>query len=1270
MKRSILIAIALIFGLGLLFLLQGFHDRGRAGEPSQTAQDDRSPRQDGQASFVVVGEPVLALPAIDLAAAEQDMREREELGVHRFATPVEVDLHPDNAGVWTRLEDGRERWELTLESPNAVSLNFGFARYHMPAGGELILLDDAGWQPWRSFTAADNEAHGELWTPIVAGAAATLRVTLPQGARDGLLLQLASVNQGFRGWKKIDHGKIGGDTSGSCNIDVVCDANDLATIGPLIEPFRDQIRSVGAYTLNGIDTCSGALIANTSGDSKPYFLTADHCGVSSGNASSMICYWNFENPGCRAPGSSASGSAGNGPLNQFNSGAIFRADYTPSDMTLVEFDDPINPAHNLFFSGWDRSGNNAATSTGIHHPAVAEKRISFELQPTSITSYFGTNSPGDNSHLRVADWDHGTTEGGSSGSPLFDENKRIIGQLHGGNAACGNDEPDWYGRVFTSWEGGGSPSTRLRDWLDPINSGVVSLDGRNNDETLSIADASITEGDAGTSIMSFPITLNPASMQQVSFEVFTQNGSASAPADFNGFTAFPVVLQPGQTQQVIHVAISGDTVAESNETFTVRLQNPVNAVISDGVAVGTILNDDFDQAPVVTSPLTAYGLENTPFTYQITAQNTPTSFAIGNAPAGMVVDGSTGLVQWPNPVEGTYTFQIQAANPAGGTSETVMISVAPDSLLTAVDNDSLTIESGSDWVLQTNVTHDGIDAAQSGLITHTQTSQVSFVITGPDELTFWWKVSSEQGYDFLRSNLDGTQQGQISGEVDWMPGNVTIPAGVHTVSFEYVKDTSVSLGQDAGFIDELLLSSQSPAPIITGARDASGLQDIPFNLQISATGNPTSFSATNLPPGLAINNNGLISGFPSVQGVYPVGLVASNAFGVGTRKIVVTIFSPVEEGADTVGLNWTVIGIKPWYTQTNTTHDGVDAVQSGEIGDGEFSQMGVTVQGPGTFSWWWQVSSESGFDTLQVAVDGVVQSNLTLSGAVAWKQEVLVIPVGFHQVSWTYSKDGGVSVGDDAGWVDEVSFVSANRLIGDAVDAPDLEWMTGGDTAWFAQTTTSHDGIDAAQSGAIGDNQRSWLQTSVQGPGSVQFWWRNDSASGDGLQFMLNAVAATNLSGTTTWQLVELPLVPGFNSLRWDYVKDGATTNGTDAAWLDAVSLGGYAGWIDQSLGTAAVFSADPDGNGLSNLSEYGLTDIVNGQFTSEFFMVEMPKPSWNPIGLIYHLELADDLVLQNWSTNNTEMMEDTATFFRARDVRPAGSLLQQFFRIRVEPAP
>jgi hypothetical protein len=127
------------------------------------------------------------------------------------------------------------------------------------------------------------------------------------------------------------------------------------------------------------------------------------------------------------------------------------------------------------YGGWDRSGAAPSSATTVHHPNGDEKRISFENDPVTVTSYYGTASPGDGTHLRVADWDLGTTEGGSSGSPLFDAAQRVVGQLHGGDAACGNDLPDWYGRFSASWSGGGTSATRLSDWLDPTSTGATTL---------------------------------------------------------------------------------------------------------------------------------------------------------------------------------------------------------------------------------------------------------------------------------------------------------------------------------------------------------------------------------------------------------------------------------------------------------------------------------------------------------------------------------------------------------------------------------------------------------------------------------------------------------------------------------------------------------------------------------------------------------------------------------------------------------------------------
>jgi hypothetical protein len=386
----------------------------------------------------------LVLTPVDKAAAAQDDTARERAGdPYRFALPAEVSIDPARSAAWEALPGGISRWQLVVECPGSTSLNLGFSRFRLPWGGRLEVAGHV-------FTAVDNAGHGQLWTQIVPGDVLTVTLTLPSDRRDNFDLELASVGRGYRGLQE--------DKSGACNIDVVCEEGD---------DWRADIRSVGVYTVNGTWKCTGAMVNNTAQDGAPLFLTAQHCNVTAVSAPSVVVYWNFESPVC--------GQQGGGSLDEFQTGAIWRASYGTSDATLVELEETPDPAFGVTYAGWDARGAAPTSATTIHHPSTDEKSISFEYDPLSITGYL-SSAPGDTSHLRIADWDLGTTEHGSSGSPLFDPAHRIVGQLHGGDAACGNNLPDWYGRFSVSWTGGGDPTSRLRDWLDPGTSGVTVLD--------------------------------------------------------------------------------------------------------------------------------------------------------------------------------------------------------------------------------------------------------------------------------------------------------------------------------------------------------------------------------------------------------------------------------------------------------------------------------------------------------------------------------------------------------------------------------------------------------------------------------------------------------------------------------------------------------------------------------------------------------------------------------------------------------------------------
>jgi len=513
-----------------------------------------------------------ALPVDRAAAMSEDVGRAEADQPPRFALPQVVDLTPENAGTWEDLDGRFVMWRLRVNAPGALSLNLGFTAYRLPKGGRLSLyptdvkdFDDP--RGVRVFTSLDNEDHGQLWTPVVVAEDIMVELVLPVEARHDYELTLGSVNRGYRFFGETLE-QMQQDKAGTCNIDVICAEGD---------DWRLEINSVGVISTGGSTFCSGGMLNNTAADGTPYFLTANHCGINTGNAASLVVYWNFQSPVC--------GAQSGGSLLEFQTGAVFLATGATSDFTLVELDDPVNAAHEVSFAGWNRSTANPTSATAIHHPNTDEKSISFEYQATTTTSYYGTAVPGDGSHLRITDWDVGTTEPGSSGSPLFDQNHRVVGQLHGGDAACGNDASDWYGRLSTSW-------SSISSWLDPLGSGAMTADTYAPwSDGLSVAgSAFLPEGNAGGPFTpsSFGFVINNASVYPVSYTavddaLWTDIANASGTIAAGGQATVTVSLNAAANAQPNGIqdrtlTITNTTDGLGNTTRPIRLTVGVPAL--------------------------------------------------------------------------------------------------------------------------------------------------------------------------------------------------------------------------------------------------------------------------------------------------------------------------------------------------------------------------------------------------------------------------------------------------------------------------------------------------------------------------------------------------------------------------------------------------------------------------------------------------------------------------------------------------------------------
>ena len=524
-------------------------------------------------------------PQKNAALLEAEMQRRGPGIAPRFAVNLETDISPNTHGKWEQLANGNALWRLRIISKGAKSLNLGFTKYMMPRGGSLILYSPDQKQVMGPFTPADNEEHEQLWTPVLDGDELVIEVQVPAAQKDQLELALKYVNHDFVGFSQM--------ASGSCNLDVICGAADGWEI---VDAYRDIIQSVAVISTGGSTFCTGFLVNNARQDCTPYFMTANHCGINNGNAPSLVAFWNYFNSTCRQPGTPQSGAIGNGSKSDFNTGSIWRSGWGASDFTLVELDDPVSETSNAFFAGWSAE-DIAPTDTviTIHHPNTQEKRISFEFDDTFVANYSGGSTPpppnANGSHIVIPDWDIGTTEGGSSGSPLFNNQKRVVGQLHGGVASCSNNSYDAFGRFARSWIGNGTASTGLKNWLDPDDTGIIVLDGR-------------AAMQCSFFVMATPAMVAICAPDTVQFDIsVSPNFQATVELSVNNLSAGLIA-----TFDTIHVAPGGSTVLTITNTGGVA-SGDYNFIVmgTDGMEsnfsnLTLSISSGVPVAPILTSP--------------------------------------------------------------------------------------------------------------------------------------------------------------------------------------------------------------------------------------------------------------------------------------------------------------------------------------------------------------------------------------------------------------------------------------------------------------------------------------------------------------------------------------------------------------------------------------------------------------------------------------------------------------------------------------------
>lgn len=433
----------------------------------------------------------IELPPLNIEgiAFEDSINDLDKSLPWRYGITRQLVLDIEHDGVWTTLPGGAKIWQIAIKSPDAINLSVNFNDFYLPTGSRLHLYNDDRTDISRTYSKNQNRDNKLLGSWFIRGDIIWIEYYEPAYVNESVHLEIGSIIHGYRMGRVNRLAEVirGLNDSGDCNYDVNC------PIGNDFDVKKDIVKkAVALLNLGNGYLCSASLINTTAGDKTPYLLTSNHCLENSDPSFWSVRFnWMSPSPVCGLGDDSTDIQS-----NFTMSGADIKANNSLSDFALVQLHNYIPESWDVTFAGWDNSEDLPIFEVGIHHPngdimkicrddsgAVKENANNTEVWLIGGISV-GT---GDG-------WEIGTTESGSSGSPLFNQEGRIIGQLYAGQSFCigtqNNNDYDIYGRFGVSWNTGTTSETRLIDWLDPLGTGQSTTESIQN--ILGVPDNEIT----------------------------------------------------------------------------------------------------------------------------------------------------------------------------------------------------------------------------------------------------------------------------------------------------------------------------------------------------------------------------------------------------------------------------------------------------------------------------------------------------------------------------------------------------------------------------------------------------------------------------------------------------------------------------------------------------------------------------------------------------------------------------------------------------------
>lgn len=414
------------------------------------------------ASFSYHKKAATEVPVIEMAPVDNGQLLKEErsnpdnLKSYFFAKNFDVDISPDNSGKWEVAGDTKI-WRVGLRSKGAWSLNVIFDKMAIPNGASLFIYSKDHEKILGAFTNKNEQAPGYFSTYPVPGDEIVVEYNEPVNTLYPGELHISSLNHDY---KNIFGTRPLGE-SGLCNMDVYCTG---------ASSYVTDKQSVVDLIIDGRELCTGTLVNNVNQDKTPYILTAGHCIQNSSDASKTIFCFNYESPTCGGGASSVNGYA-----DQTLSGAILKARSDSLDFALVELSTLPPVEYRPYFAGWSNSSEIPTSTVAIHHPKGDVKKVCKDYDPPKIGDF--KSGFLHNSFMIIGKWDIGTTEQGSSGCGLLNQDKQLVASLTGGTATCSDPSNDLFSMFSKQWDYYKSSDKQLKAWLDPTNTGTTVLQG-------------------------------------------------------------------------------------------------------------------------------------------------------------------------------------------------------------------------------------------------------------------------------------------------------------------------------------------------------------------------------------------------------------------------------------------------------------------------------------------------------------------------------------------------------------------------------------------------------------------------------------------------------------------------------------------------------------------------------------------------------------------------------------------------------------------------